>query len=222
MTLSKSSKNSGHQVLGMISVKKAERLVVSLVNAKFPDETGDDASITRLRAQTEKYWQDLWGWEDEAEGQGRERALEMLRKIRWYLRQFWTSPDLHTRDWYLHRAREYHHHHLIQPQTIEARQELEAASTADEAREKSSHLNIQVQRALDAPPRRTPFEESLFHLQRIADRVRYCPNPECRGTPYFILSKKGQKYCSEPCALPAQRESKRKWWSAHRAAKKGK
>ena len=252
----KSSNKPGPQILGMISARKAERLMVSLVNAQLPEETGGggdsmpieewrrvfearqarsegaaalpaletdageaEALITRLRAQTEKYWPDLWGWADEAEELGRGRALSILRKIRFYLQQFWALPDLYTRDWYLHRARHYHHSHLIQPQLIEARQEFEAASTADDARTKSTWLNIQTENALDAPPRRTPFEESLFHLQRIADKVRFCPNPECRGIPYFIASKKGQKYCSKSCALPTQRASKRKWWSTHRTGK---
>jgi hypothetical protein len=65
------------------------------------------------------------------------------------------------------------------------------------------------------PPSLTPFEQAMFHFQRIAGRARHCPNPTC-STPYFLATKKGQKYCSEPCAIPAQREAKRRWWAENR------
>lgn len=32
-------------------------------------------------------------------------------------------------------------------------------------------------------------------------------------TPYFIKYRPQQRFCSEDCALPAQREAKRRWWS---------
>lgn len=35
-------------------------------------------------------------------------------------------------------------------------------------------------------------------------------------TPFFIKYRPQQQFCSEECALPAQRESKRRWWSEHR------
>jgi hypothetical protein len=59
---------------------------------------------------------------------------------------------------------------------------------------------------------------------QIADRMRYCPNPTCPA-PYFIARRRSQKYCSDDCALPAQRELKRAWWKEHgdewRKARKG-
>jgi hypothetical protein len=45
-------------------------------------------------------------------------------------------------------------------------------------------------------------------------RARYCANPECPA-PYFFVKRKNQRYCSEICAAPAQRELKRKWWAKH-------
>jgi hypothetical protein len=54
----------------------------------------------------------------------------------------------------------------------------------------------------------------LLRALHIVEQMRYCTNPTC-PTPYFIAKKRRQKYCSEDCALPAQREFKRAWWDAH-------
>lgn len=62
------------------------------------------------------------------------------------------------------------------------------------------------------PP--TPFEQALSYLVKAGDRARYCANPECPA-PYFFVKRKNQRYCSEICAAPAQRELKRKWWAKH-------
>lgn len=74
------------------------------------------------------------------------------------------------------------------------------------------------------------FEQALQHLLDGAVLTRQCKNPECL-TPYFFATRQSQKYCSDACAKPAQREFKRKWWAEHgeewrakrkKAAKKGK
>jgi len=48
----------------------------------------------------------------------------------------------------------------------------------------------------------------------IVDRMRYCPTLGCPA-PYFIAQRRSQKYCSDACAVPAQREFKRAWWREH-------
>jgi hypothetical protein len=62
------------------------------------------------------------------------------------------------------------------------------------------------------PP--SPFEQAIQVLIDAAELARYCGNPEC-FTPYFFASRRSQKYCSDACALPAQKEFKRQWWSEH-------
>jgi len=61
-----------------------------------------------------------------------------------------------------------------------------------------------------------PFVLVLLRALHIADRLRVCPNQQCPA-PYFIAKRRSQKYCSEACALPAQREFKRAWWAEHGA-----
>src|SRR5262249_11162200 len=68
--------------------------------------------------------------------------------------------------------------------------------------------------SLSSLPPPTKFEQALLHLRRCGNLTRYCANPDC-AAPYFIAKKKGQKYCSEACALPAQREFKRQWWAEY-------
>jgi hypothetical protein len=199
------------QLLGGISSDRAERLVTSLANADLPDSqpatNRDSALLRRLRAQTQKYWPDLWEL-------GNECAVEILRKVRQYLQAFWKTQDPHDRDWYLYRARESYwlsRVDQLNPNVTRLRQEFDKAATADEAREASSWLNINIGWALDKAPARTPFEESLFHLQGIAGKTRFCPNPQCQA-PYFIATKKGQKFCSPGCARPTLLQSKRNYW----------
>lgn len=59
-----------------------------------------------------------------------------------------------------------------------------------------------------------PFEQALEYLIRPDVRTYFCPNRECL-TPYFFPNHSGQKYCSDACTKPAQREFKRNWWAKH-------
>jgi len=60
------------------------------------------------------------------------------------------------------------------------------------------------------------FGQVLLRAFEIADRLRFCPTPNCPA-PYFIAQRRSQKYCSDACSLPAQRECKRAWWREHGA-----
>jgi hypothetical protein len=73
-------------------------------------------------------------------------------------------------------------------------------------------LNPNVQ----GPPDDTLFERAMVHFQDIASRAKHCTNPGCLS-PYFIADKRSYKYCSEECALPAQKAFKREWWAEHGA-----
>jgi len=52
----------------------------------------------------------------------------------------------------------------------------------------------------------------LMHAEHLA----VCRNLECPA-PYFIASRKDQRYCSQECAWPAKRAAKLKWWHENRA-----
>jgi hypothetical protein len=65
-----------------------------------------------------------------------------------------------------------------------------------------------------SPPPLNSFEQVMFHFQVISHKVRCCANSECPA-PYFLTTKKGQRYCSSKCSAPAQKEAKRRWWNEH-------
>jgi hypothetical protein len=63
-------------------------------------------------------------------------------------------------------------------------------------------------------PTPRPMSQALEYLLRPNVHTSICVNPGCLS-PYFFPSRRGQKYCSDACSLPAQRESKRSWWQEH-------
>jgi hypothetical protein len=60
----------------------------------------------------------------------------------------------------------------------------------------------------------SPFDDVVARLEDLEGRTKLCANSACDVTPYFIAARKSQAYCSEGCALPAQREAKRRWWAS--------
>ncbi len=60
------------------------------------------------------------------------------------------------------------------------------------------------------------FGQVLLRAFEVADRMRFCTTPNCPA-PYFIAPRRSQKYCSDACSVPAQRECKRTWWREHGA-----
>jgi len=60
------------------------------------------------------------------------------------------------------------------------------------------------------PPSRT--ERLLLQFLDLADYARMCTGSDCTS-PYFIASRRSQKYCSPRCARESQREFKRRWWA---------
>jgi len=65
--------------------------------------------------------------------------------------------------------------------------------------------------AVPLPPP-TLFEQALQYLCRPDVNTGVCANSGCPA-PYFFPSRSNQKYCSQVCALPAQRGSKQRWWA---------
>ncbi len=51
----------------------------------------------------------------------------------------------------------------------------------------------------------------LLYALKHVHLLRYCANPGCKE-PYFVARRGSQIYCGSPCAAPAQKEAKLKWW----------
>lgn len=112
-----------------------------------------------------------------------------LGQLRETLRYMWKEPDLRTRDWIAYNLRFY---------------ELLGMDF--------TYANPEVTGRQLPPP--TSFEQCLLHLAKCVDRTRYCANPSC-AAPYFFARRRSQRYCCDACAVPGQREFKRRWWAEH-------
>jgi len=117
---------------------------------------------------------------------------DSVRRIAESLRKAWDAPDDRRFDWYVWKA----------------------VSIAQSQWQMFDFME-------DPPERATTIEAVAFYLLHNRRRALHCANRDCTA-PYFFQQKKGQKFCSMICALPSQRESKRKWWAENRTKKKEK
>jgi hypothetical protein len=134
--------------------------------------------------------------------------LWQLPSLREFVRRVWTLQDPRRRDWAVDAFRYWLY-------TLQRDKSLEGEFL---------NINPDSNWFPQIPPP-TPFEQALLYLVKYADKACYCRNPECPA-PYFFTKRKNQRYCSESCAAPAQRDMKRKWWAEHgeewRAARQNK
>jgi hypothetical protein len=188
-----------------------ESLMLYVVNLNTPYEGTWNQSVgwtpeeysdftARLRSSTEAFWPELWEHipgEDERGMSVEERAWNVIRTMREYLREFWRADNEHDRDWHIHRAREYHRSLEILPELV----------NSDE-----TARPIKQKFLLDQPPSRSPVAKALYELQKRALKPalspRVCPN-ECENR-FFLSTKKGQKFCSDCRRAEAQNRSRTK------------
>jgi len=117
--------------------------------------------------------------------------------IRAGIQNIWRAPDIRTREWVVYR--------LIDTAITER---IYPASLHQAFWSSSGPL------APMPPP--TPFEQAIDYLRKHVRRLAYCANPGC-SSPFFFNVRRSQKYCTEDCARPSQREFKRVWWANNRA-----
>jgi hypothetical protein len=139
----------------------------------------------------------------------------ILAKIQRLLCLAWDSHGLREREWYIFQARQEHYFSTVYYPLRDARVSAAVSAGAD-ADQEFVRTTAEEDGVRISPPALTPFEQVIYHFQRIAERASRCGNPECPA-PYFFATKKGQKYCSSKCSGPAQREQKRDWWRRNRA-----
>jgi hypothetical protein len=134
--------------------------------------------------------------------------------LRNLLRRAWDATDQRHREWFVHETESYYH-------KLRADRDLgEQVGDRTMLREMlGGYLQLGDPifdlRTVEPPAEPTPLEAALFYFKRNVNRARHCPNPDCPAA-YFFAAKKGQKYCSEICAKPAQREAKLRWWHENR------
>ena len=212
--MNSSSHKKRGQILGVISPVRAERLLVDVANLPVAEWWVAEwrAALDRILSR----YPEIFGALDNPDHPGlgliREDATDtpvgrltlatvdaIVAQLAHYLRRAWDAQDLRHREWYLFEMRREYQIRVL------ARGDFGNLGEPQKARKARAEV-----------PPITPLEAALYHLQRLGDRARHCPNPECPA-PYFITTKNRQRYCSEKCAGVGERESKRKWWHENRA-----
>lgn len=129
--------------------------------------------------------------------------MDMLKRVRLQLAEAWCAPTVLAREIALYRLIGVYLYTGEEPRTVDS--EFVTYNQKYWAEIEASLVDA--------------FFLVLHRALHVVDRTRYCPNPECPA-PYFIAKRRSQKYCSEICALPAQREFKRRWWAEHGEARR--
>lgn len=226
-------KKRGAKRVRTISDSKAELLVVDWANTatEYPNVTettprpfspamqatirDTDAAIGRLVRKYPEVFSSFRAGPPPPEDRESSVATDhwwIVAKVQQYLRLAWDTSDLREKEWHLFKARDsFHYSTVFQPLFDE---KLRKAPTGTNPFDEP--LTPEEDAARLSVPAFTPLEQALYHLQRIAKRMRHCLNPECPA-PYFLAKKKGQKYCTAKCSAPMQRQQKRDWWRENRA-----
>ena len=192
ITSENSSKAQPDEALAIVSAAQAEFFLQELANLRDKPE-----AATRFQRRFEDFMPRSVRYARRgvvktkaADGFGQDYPLpDQLWRLRTMVQRIWRELDSRTQEWLVFRLRQ---------------NELIAIDSRFGALEA---FDVHV-----PPP--TPFEQCLRHLLRAADRLRYCGNDQCVA-PYFFAKRRSQKYCSDACALPAQRKYKRDWWVSH-------
>jgi hypothetical protein len=193
-----SGKKRGYKILGVLDRADAERFLADLANLK-----GDTNAARRLYRRNKEILEHLHD-EFEKEAGDPVGGWFQFGLLRRRLQKAWETADARSRRWYSMQMRVY------------------SWRDANEAFFKVPNSpDVTTTIFEDAPPP-TPFEAALWYFEEsIGDRAKKCLNQDCPA-PYFIATKRWQKYCSEACAGPANREAKRKWWREYGSSKRGK
>ncbi len=126
---------------------------------------------------------------------------EMIRRywlipLRNAIRTIWSLPDL--------RAKQFGVHEILKQFLLRGDRRFRFTPAGESYSDAFS----------DSLGQPTPLEWILREL--IAERAHHlahvCRNDECANR-YFFATRRDQKYCTEECAKPAQREAKLNWWN---------
>jgi hypothetical protein len=184
-----------NNILGMISAKRAERLLYEWVNLPLHPKNRKD--VGQKSAEFDRMitrYPEIFTFSDSQE------SYRVLGTVRDGLRMIWDSHDSRQRDWDIYTLRGHY-------------QRAHSRNVVSDLIRSDSEIDF-----FPGLPRLTPFDAGMIYLQtRLVFRMLHCPNSECVA-PYFFKSPKVkvQKYCSQVCGNPARRASKLRSYHAHK------
>ena len=202
--MNSSTENKKRTLASMPLRLRAKKFLVSLVN--LPDDEGD--GLNRLRTNCPFVLEDLPSQPVDMEAHfddgevhrytsdandEKSKYKYLVLPLRDSLRALWKAPDKEVKQWGIFRISQCFFlqgdNALIRPPVSG---EWDFLLTGVRA------------------PSRT--ERLLLKFIELADYARFCGASDC-ATPFFIASRRNQKYCSPNCSRESQREFKREWWS---------
>lgn len=193
-----SSRKAKSKILGVVTPTRAKVFLTRLANRSLDK---DSAKLRLAYPEMVEPLPDSW-----------EVALSWVQI---YLRLAWDTPDERYREWYLHEMRRHYRDSVTEASFRQ--EEPKLGPLLFSAIPAAGIDRDLVDERLIRPPVVTPFEGAAFYFQsRVGNLAKHCQHSEC-AEPYFIADKRWQKFCSEACAGPANRESKRKWWRENKA-----
>lgn len=206
------------ELLGVISFEDAEEFLVDLANF-LPEHSSSSTAVRFFRR-----WGEIFtGYDLKDTGSP---PFTPKHHLCWFLtnrlvpvlRMAWDSPTPRERAWYAHLVREIYNVDRVE-HTEEAKKLIPPATRMHFGNREIEELHeheaaiLELRRLRLSIPPISKFDAAAQHFETILSRASRCQNPVCAITPYFLATKAGQKFCSEPCARPAQQAAKKKWWA---------
>jgi hypothetical protein len=195
----------------LLATKRLRKILEFLAN--LPDETDarkalyfklhywgffePEIPLETVREWAQRIEEEDFGAEEEKEKKQKERLWTYwLLPLRNAVRIVWVSSDLRFRQWAIFRI-------------------LEKFFLVGDPRVSTEPVLADSERFLRGlGPQPSPCEKALMLLVPHPGLTKICENSGCEDR-YFWAVRQSQKFCSERCALPAVRLSKRMWWGAH-------
>ena len=202
----KSSEKRGHQILGILSKKRAVAFLTDCANLRHTPGEHTDAGF-----RPPGWWARHAGIVPCPAISTQRRALSAaLGFLSCLLKQGWDAPTQREREWFFREAESFSH--------FLGAKDAERClwGTSHELPESPDYVYGVTYHFIKPPAQPTPLEATFHYLGQHMEHARHCANPEC-AAPYFFATKKNQKYCSPECAEPARRASKLRWWNENRA-----
>lgn len=210
----KPSRNTRLKKSRAISRQRAEQFLLALANLRgaWPLTGNDETELRRTIEALDNLrlsYKDLLA---DCEPVG-------ILVLREFVRKAWDAPDERRLEWWACQFRDYAHKMTKRVSSVRVRADSLLLNPQPLPRVPSS-LAITFSEAVAIvaqaePVGLTPLEEVGARLPQLMKRAKRCANPDCRVTPYFLAEKNSRKFCSDVCAIPAQRAAKLRWWNAN-------
>jgi hypothetical protein len=202
--MNSSTANAKQTLASMPFRIRAQKLLVNLVSLPDNEREGldwlrancpfvlEDLPSQRVDMETQFDDGEVFGYTQPVNSDESKYKYLVLR-LRDSLRALWKAPDKETKRWGIFR--------ISQVFFLQGDNALIRAPLSNEW----DFLLTSVR-----PPSRT--ERLLLKFIDLADYARCCGGSDC-AAPFFIASRRNQKYCSLKCSRESQREFKREWWA---------